>query len=58
MADKTMSTGEAGRMGGEQTKKNHGHDFYVQNGQKGGQKGGQRVRELIEEGKQQEADNA
>lgn len=50
MADKTMSTGEAGRMGGEQTKKNHGHDFYVQNGQKGGQ----RVRELIEEGKASE----
>jgi uncharacterized protein len=44
-----MTVKEAGRRGGETTKRNHGHDFYVQIGHKGGQK----VRELIQRGKQQ-----
>ena len=45
-----MTVREAGRKGGETTKKTHGHDFYVQIGHKGGQK----VRDLINRGKQQD----
>lgn len=32
-----MSREEAGRMGGEQTAKNHDKDFYQEIGQKGGE---------------------
>jgi uncharacterized protein len=42
-----MTVREAGRKGGETTKRTHGHDFYVQIGHKGGQK----VRDLINRGK-------
>jgi len=42
-----ISVREAGRRGGNTTKKRHGHEFY----EKIGQKGGQKVRELIERGK-------
>jgi general stress protein YciG len=45
-----MTVKEAGRKGGETTKRTHGHDFYVQIGHKGGQK----VRDLIQRGKQNE----
>ena len=45
-----MTVKEAGRKGGETTKRTHGHDFYVQIGHKGGQK----VRDLINRGKQQD----
>jgi uncharacterized protein len=45
-----MTVREAGRKGGETTKRTHGHDFYVQIGHKGGQK----VRDLIQRGKQNE----
>lgn len=44
-----MTVREAGRKGGETTKRTHGHDFYVQIGHKGGQK----VRDLIQRGKEQ-----
>jgi general stress protein YciG len=50
-----MTVGEAGRMGGEKTKQTHSHEFYEEIGHKGGVKGGPRVRELIEEGKEEEA---
>jgi general stress protein YciG len=52
--DNTMSTGEAGRKGGQRTSETHDREFYEQNGQKGGQ----RVSDLVEKGKQSEADNA
>jgi uncharacterized protein len=42
-----ISVKEAGRRGGNMTKKRHGHEFY----EKIGQKGGQKVKELIEKGK-------
>ena len=45
-----MTVKEAGRKGGETTKRTHGHEFYVQIGHKGGQK----VRDLIQRGKQNE----
>lgn len=45
-----MTCQEAGRKGGNQTKRTHGHDFYVQIGHKGGQK----VRSLIAAGKASE----
>ena len=50
-----MSVNEAGRRGGEATSETHSREFYEGIGQKGGQKGGPRVRELIEEGKEAEA---
>jgi general stress protein YciG len=50
----TMTVQEAGkkggRLGGETTKKRYGPEFYREIGHQGGQ----RVRQLIEEGKQQE----
>jgi general stress protein YciG len=49
-----VSVSEAGRRGGEATRRTHGHEFYEQIGHLGGQKGGQRVRELINRGKQAE----
>lgn len=65
-----MSVQDAGRKGGERTRETHGHDFYQKIGRMGGEttsrehgpefyeqighKGGQRVRELIEEGKENE----
>jgi uncharacterized protein len=45
-----MTVKEAGRKGGETTKRTRGHDFYVQIGHKGGQK----VRDLVRRGKQNE----
>ena len=45
-----MTVREAGRKGGETTKRTHGHDFYVQIGHKGGQK----VRDLINRAKRSE----
>jgi general stress protein YciG len=42
-----ISVREAGRRGGNMTKKRHGPEFY----EKIGQKGGQKVKELIERGK-------
>jgi uncharacterized protein len=42
-----ISVKEAGRRGGNMTKKRHGHEFY----EKIGHKGGQKVKELIEKGK-------
>jgi general stress protein YciG len=47
MAAKEMSVREAGRKGGETTKKRHGPKFYQEIGRKGGQK----VKRLIERGK-------
>jgi len=38
---------EAGRRGGNMTKKRHGHEFY----EKIGHMGGQKVKDLIERGK-------
>ncbi len=38
---------EAGRRGGNMTKKRHGHEFY----EKIGHMGGQKVKDLIEKGK-------
>jgi general stress protein YciG len=52
-----MTVQEAGKKGGETTKKTHSHEFYQEIGHKGGQKGGPRVRELIEEGKELEKEN-
>lgn len=49
-----MTVGEAGHKGGERTRETHGHEFYEEIGHKGGAKGGPRVRELIEEGKEEE----
>jgi uncharacterized protein len=62
-----MTVKEAGRKGGETTKKLHGPDFYKVIGRKGGEitkerhgpqhyekigrKGGQRVKQLIAQGK-------
>ena len=67
---KEMTVSEAGRKGGETTKKRYGNGFYEAIGKKGGkvtssrhgkpfyeaigQKGGQRVRELIEAGRKAE----
>jgi general stress protein YciG len=42
-----LSVKEAGRRGGNMTKKRHGHEFY----EKIGHKGGQKVKELIARGK-------
>jgi general stress protein YciG len=53
----SMSVREAGQLGGEKTAQTHGREFYEEIGHKGGQKGGQRVRELIEEGKEAEAES-
>ena len=47
---------EAGRRGGETTAATHGREFYQEIGRKGGSIGGPRVRELIEEGKEHEAE--
>lgn len=47
MAGKEMTVREAGRKGGQTTKKRHGPQFYREIGRKGGQK----VRRLIERGK-------
>lgn len=46
-----MTVREAGRKGGETTKRTHGHEFYVQIGHKGGQK----VRDLINRAKMSES---
>ncbi|MHB0977272.1 MAG: Em GEA1 (EM1) [Candidatus Aquicultorales bacterium] len=45
-----MSVSEAGKKGGEATKKSHGREFYEEIGHKGGKKGGQKVKRLIEKG--------
>ena len=47
MAEKEvqMSVSEAGKKGGEQTAKTHGHKFYEEIGKKGGQKGGETTSE-------------
>jgi uncharacterized protein len=54
-----MTVAEAGRLGGEKTSQTHGSEFYSEIGRKGGKiggpKGGQRVRDLIREGKEYEA---
>lgn len=66
-----LTVREAGRKGGETTSKRHGKEFYHEIGKKGGEttsrehgpefyhdigtKGGHRVRELIEEGKEEES---
>lgn len=54
-----MTVQEAGRKGGEATSQTHGREYYEEIGHKGGEaggkKGGQRVRELVEEGKEKEA---
>ncbi|HLH77884.1 MAG TPA: KGG domain-containing protein [Candidatus Binataceae bacterium] len=47
-----MTVEEAGRKGGETTREEHGPKFYSEIGHKGGQ----RVRELVEEGKEEESD--
>jgi uncharacterized protein len=47
-----MTVEEAGRKGGEKTAQGKGPDFYSEIGTKGGQ----RTRELIEEGKEHEAE--
>ena len=47
-----MTVEEAGRLGGEKVKAERGGEFFSEIGHKGGQ----RVKELIEEGKQAEAD--
>jgi len=65
-----MTVSEAGKKGGKKTRDTHGHEFYQQIGRMGGEttsrehgpdfyqqighKGGQRVKELIEEGKENE----
>ncbi len=49
-----MTVQEAGRRGGQQTSRRHGHEFYVGIGQKGGG----RMRELIEAGKKALAEKA
>ncbi len=62
-----MTVEEAGRKGGEETKKRHGPEFYEEIGRKGGEKraeelghegyseigrkGGQKVKKLIEDAK-------
>lgn len=51
--DNTMSTGAAGRKGGLRTSETHDREFYEQNGQKGGK----RVSDLVEKGKESEANN-
>jgi len=45
-----MTVQEAGRKGGRTVSQKYGHDHFVEIGRMGGS----RVRELIEEGKQQE----
>ena len=45
-----MTVSEAGKKGGDSTASSHGREFY----QDIGHKGGQRVRELVNEGKEQE----
>jgi general stress protein YciG len=49
MPEKEITVREAGRRGGESTKKKYGPRFYEEIGRKGGQK----VKRLIEEAKQQ-----
>lgn len=62
-----MTVSEAGRRGGEATRRKYGPEFYEEIGKKGGEtvkrergsgfyeeigrKGGQKVRQLVEEGK-------
>ena len=46
-----MSVREAGKRGGEVRKEELGHEGYVELGRKGGE----RVRELVEEGREEEA---
>lgn len=47
MTQKAMTVQEAGRKGGETTKKRYGPRFYEQIGRKGGQK----VKRMVEESK-------
>jgi len=53
----SMTVSEAGRRGGESTKRVRGPEFYHRIGQMGGRtggrRGGERVRELIEKGKEE-----
>jgi general stress protein YciG len=48
-----MSVRDAGRKGGNTTKKRHGHEFYVEIGKKGGSV----VKTLVQRGKQALADD-
>ncbi len=47
MTEKEMTVREAGRKGGETTKKRYGPRFYEEIGKKGGHK----VKRMLEEGK-------
>jgi len=67
MQGKEMTVSEAGRRGGEATRRKYGPEFYEEIGKKGGEtvkrergsefyeeigrKGGQRVRQLVDQGK-------
>ena len=67
-AGEEMTVREAGRRGGQATKKKYGSEFYEEIGKRGGEavkrergvefyeqigrKGGQKVRQLIQQGKQ------
>lgn len=46
---KSMTVAEAGKKGGEATKKKHGHEYYVRIGKKGGN----RIKELVGKAKRE-----
>jgi uncharacterized protein len=45
MANRKLTSSEAGRKGGKTTLKKYGTEFYQKIGQKGGRKGGQTTKE-------------